>query len=64
MDIEIKEFILAIVTRDINKVKSGICPVFLAESQDEQEKICLYLARILGGIVHDLENGVMFICKH
>jgi len=60
----LSEFILAVVTRDMNKVKGGGCPVFLAADQQEQEKMSLYLARILGGVVHDLENGVYFICKH
>jgi hypothetical protein len=60
----LSEYILAIITRDMNKVKSGGCPVFLASDQKEQEKISLLLARILGGVVHDLENGIYFICKH
>lgn len=64
MDTSIKEYILAIVTLDMNKVHSGGCPVFLAANQEEMEKISLLLARILGGIVHDLENGVYFICRH
>jgi hypothetical protein len=64
VDTSIKEYILAIVTLDMNKVQSGGCPVFLAANQEEMEKISLLLARILGGIVHDLENGVYFICRH
>lgn len=64
MSTGLSEFILAVVTRDMNKVKGGGCPVFLAADQQEQEKMSLYLARILGGVVHDLENGVYFICKH
>ncbi|MBC7075763.1 MAG: hypothetical protein H5T98_06800 [Syntrophomonadaceae bacterium] len=64
MSTGLSEFILAVVTRDMNKVKGGGCPIFLAADQQEQEKMSLYLARILGGVVHDLENGVYFICKH
>jgi hypothetical protein len=64
MDTGISNYILAIVTIDAGKVISGGCPVFLADSQQEQERISLLLARILGGIVHDLENGVYFICRH
>ncbi|HPF20248.1 MAG TPA: hypothetical protein PLC88_02785 [Syntrophomonas sp.] len=55
--------ILAIVCRRPEKV-SGACPTFIAASQEEQQNICLLLARILGGIVHDLENGVYIIVKH
>jgi len=64
LETQIKEYILAIVTTDMTKVKSGGCPVFLAADEKENHKISMYIARILGGIVHDLENGVLFICKH
>lgn len=64
MDTGIREFILAIVTSDMDKVQGGGCPVFQADDQEQMEKLSLLLARILGGIVHDLENGVYFICRH
>jgi hypothetical protein len=64
MDNSISNFILAIVTTDANKVLPGGCPIILAANQKEQEKVSLLLARILGGIVHDLENGLYFICRH
>ncbi|WP_276619503.1 capping complex subunit for YIEGIA [Syntrophomonas wolfei] len=64
MDKGFKGGILAIVTMDKDKVTGGGCPVFLAVDQKEQEKLGLFLARILDGIVHDLENGVYFICRH
>ena len=64
MDNSISNFILAIVTTDAKKVLPGGCPVILVADQEEQEKTSLLLARILGGIVHDLENGLYFICRH
>lgn len=64
MDTGIIGVILAIVTMDTKLVGGGGCPVFVARDQKEQEKISLYLASILGGVVHDLENGVYFICRH
>lgn len=64
MDTGITDYILAIVTLDASKVISGGCPVFMAYDQEEQEKISILLSRILGGIAHDLENGVYFICRH
>lgn len=64
METEINNYILAIVSTDPTKVNGGGCPVFLANSQEEQERISLLLARVLGGLVHDLENGVYFIVKH
>ncbi|MDD2619250.1 MAG: hypothetical protein PHC92_01050 [Syntrophomonadaceae bacterium] len=64
MDIAIKECILAIVAIEGARAEGGGCPVFLAKNIQEQEKTSLYLARILGGVVHDLENGILIICKH
>lgn len=55
--------ILAVVCLETEKVY-GACPIFMAASQEEQQKTSLLLARILGGIVHDLENGVYIIVKH
>lgn len=64
MDNSISNYILAIVTTDPRKILPGSCPVFLTDNQEEQERTSLLLARILGGIVHDLENGIYFICRH
>jgi len=64
MDTGIVGLILAIVTTKPELVGGGGCPIFLAANQKEQERLSLYLARILGGVVHDLENGVYFICRH
>jgi hypothetical protein len=64
MDIEIKDYLLAIITINPENVRGGGCPVFLAKDEEQQQKLGLYLARILGGIVHDLENGVYLIVKH
>jgi hypothetical protein len=55
--------ILAAVCLQTEKI-AGACPIFIAASQEEQQKTSLLLARILGGIVHDLENGVYIIVKH
>ncbi|HEX3011854.1 MAG TPA: hypothetical protein VHQ70_07435 [Syntrophomonadaceae bacterium] len=64
MDIEIKDYLLAIITINLENVSGGGCPIFLAKDEEEQQKLGIYLARILGGIVHDLENGVYLIVKH
>ncbi|HQA08094.1 MAG TPA: hypothetical protein PLM20_08305 [Syntrophomonadaceae bacterium] len=64
MDTGLKEVILAVVTWNPAKVSGGWCPVFIAQDQKEMEKISLLLARILGGMVHDLENDVFIIVKH
>ncbi|NLF45392.1 MAG: hypothetical protein GX581_04880 [Syntrophomonadaceae bacterium] len=64
MDIKINDFILAIVTLDDTLINGGGCPVFIAANEEQQQKIGLYLSKILGGVVHDLENGVFLICGH
>lgn len=64
MNTGLNEYILAIITCEKDKIKGGGCPVFLAQGQEEMEHISLLLARVLGGVVHDLENGVYFVCKH
>lgn len=56
--------ILAVVTPDSGLVGPGGAPVFLAHSQEEQERLALLLARITGGVPHDLENGVYIVVKH
>lgn len=64
MDIALKEYILAVVVLEGVKVEGGGCLIFQAKNGQEQEKTSLYLASILGGVVHDLENGVFLICRH
>lgn len=64
METDLRNCILAVVTIDTFKVGDGGCPIFFALDQQEQEKVSLLLARILGGVVHDLENGVYIIVKH
>ncbi|MGI6309081.1 MAG: capping complex subunit for YIEGIA [Dethiobacteria bacterium] len=61
---EINKFILAIVTRERNKVGGCGTPIFYAASKEEQDTIATYLARITAGVVHDLENGVYIIVRH
>lgn len=64
MDTGLKGVILAMITVDPAKIQGGSCPIFLAGDRTEQEKLSLLLARILGGTVHDLENGVLIISRH
>ncbi|KXG78459.1 hypothetical protein AN618_02140 [Fervidicola ferrireducens] len=62
-NIGLSEVILAIVTVDGTQPASGV-PVFYAKDEEEREKIALNLARILSGMVHDLENGTYVIVRH
>lgn len=63
MGTALEHYILAVIATDLDKVR-GSCPLFLASNSEEQQRISLLLARILGGVVHDLENGVYIIVKH
>ena len=58
------EIILAVITTDLTRVSGGGAPIFRVESQDELERVSLYLSRILEGAIHDLENGVYVIIGH
>jgi len=62
-NIGLSEVILAIVTVDGTQPASGV-PVFYAKDEEEREKIASNLARILSGMVHDLENGTYVIVRH
>lgn len=54
--------ILAVITTDINKV-TGAVPIFIADNEEEKQKIALFLAKTLDAMVHDLENGIYFIVR-
>ncbi|MGI6648454.1 MAG: capping complex subunit for YIEGIA [Bacillota bacterium] len=64
MSTQPKETVLAIVALGHGKVAGGGAPVFIVEDQEQQEKISLYLSRVLNGAIHDLENGVYIIVGH
>ena len=64
MKTSISNYILAVVVLDPSLVGSGGAPVFVARDRAEQDRIATYLARITGGIVHDLENGVYILVQH
>jgi hypothetical protein len=61
-----KAILATIVLKDqADKVLGGgLGPVYSAQDKDEQQKICMYLSRILEGVAHDLENGVMVVVRH
>jgi len=64
MDIGIKEYIIAIVTTNPEKVSSGGVPVFYAENEEEKEKIALYISKTTMGMIHDIDNGCYIIVRH
>lgn len=63
MKTSISNYILAVITLDA-ALAGGGAPLFLARDRSEQDRIATYLARVTGGVVHDLENGVYILVKH
>ena len=57
--------ILAAVTTDeyADKVQGSVA-VFIADDEAEQQRTAILLARIMRGMSHDLENGVMIVVRH
>ncbi len=57
--------ILAAITTDeyANKVQGSVA-VFIADDEVEQQRTALLLARIMRGMSHDLEIGVMIVVRH
>ena len=57
--------ILAAVTTDeyAGKVQGSVA-VFIADDEIEQQRTAMLLARIMRGMSHDLENGVMIVVRH
>ncbi|BAF59794.1 MAG: hypothetical protein HPY89_11555 [Pelotomaculum sp.] len=55
--------ILAVITLNMDKVSGG-APIFFARDEAEQDKIALYMSKILDAMVHDLGNGIYIVVKH
>lgn len=45
-------------------ISGGSGPVYVAKDVKEQQQIAIYLSRITGGMVHDMENGMLIIVRH
>lgn len=54
--------IYAIVTlKSPQEVQGGVSPVFYVKTQQEQEHIATWIARITGTAVHDLHDGTWLL---
>ncbi len=60
---ELSGTILAVITLDMNMVSGG-APIFFVRSEEEREKVSLYLSKILDALVHDLNNGTYIVVRH
>ncbi|MEW9122323.1 MAG: hypothetical protein AB2421_06370 [Thermotaleaceae bacterium] len=64
MDFAITNNIVAIITQDSSKVASATAPVFITDTEQQQEKVAFLLSKVTMGMVHDLGNGCFVIVKH
>lgn len=66
MEIALEDYILAIVAirREAAQVAPAGAPLFWADTEDEAQRLCLLLSRVLKGMSHDLENGTFIIVRH
>jgi len=55
--------ILAIITIDESLIKDGGIPTLVAKDKEEQEKLASEIARVLGGNVYGLVNGVIIVTQ-
>ncbi|AUW94447.1 MAG: hypothetical protein C7B44_12765 [Sulfobacillus thermosulfidooxidans] len=51
----------AIVTTKKDSVTGGMAPIFIAEDDQERERIAMWISRITNAIVHDLHNGTLIL---
>jgi len=64
MGTTIEKAILAIIALNNECILPGGVPIFIARNEEEQQRTAFLLEKILDGIAHDLENGVLIIVKH
>jgi hypothetical protein len=53
--------VFCVVTTDPGRVLAGGAPVFVAQDEEEQARIAMWLSRITNATVHDLHNGVFVL---
>jgi hypothetical protein len=54
--------IYAIVTlKTPNEVQGGISPVFYVKTQEEQERLAMWISRIVSVAVHDMQDGTWLL---
>ncbi|MDF2713319.1 MAG: hypothetical protein K0R28_244 [Paenibacillus sp.] len=55
--------ILAVVSTKREKVGGG-APIFIVETEKEQQDVAFLLEKILDGNAHDLKNGTLILVNH
>ena len=63
-DIGINSYTLAVITTDKNMNKSGGCPVFYVNNDDELQKQALLVAKCVDGMVHQISEEVLIVVRH
>lgn len=55
--------IVAVVSTNPNHVSGGV-PIFIANTENEREKVAFSLEKILDASAHDLVNGSIILVDH
>lgn len=55
--------ILAVVSTKPEQVGGG-APIFIVETEKEQQDVAFLLEKILNGNAHDLKNGTIILVDH
>jgi len=63
LDVQVGKYILAVVTLNMDQTAGG-APIFFTPNEEERQRVALYIAKALDGMVHDLENGTCIIVRH
>jgi hypothetical protein len=65
MEVHVTGYVVAIVAlrKAKDNVSSGTAPIIYVDTEEDQQRISMYMSRIFKAAVHDLENGVFILVK-
>lgn len=64
MNVGVNDYTLGIITTDKNMKNIGGCPLFYANDEQDLQKKAMLMAKSVGGMVHELDKGILIIVKH
>lgn len=56
--------LVAIITGRPEKVQSGGLPVFIQQEEEGRRRLALTVAKIVRGVVHQLEDETYVVARH
>lgn len=63
MSTTLAKYILAVCTTEKDSV-GGSGPIFYCQSEEEMQKVSLYLEKIMDAMAHEIRPGTMILVKH